>query len=490
MIEKLKQLGKDSIIYGLGGVLARTIGFFVLPILTRIFTPADYGTIELLTTVSGFVHVFMSLGMDSAQTYYFYESRDNEHKKKVIRTTLGFYISWGIIIFLICFGLIPVFNQILFDGESPEIYFIMVLVTAFFTNLQSNFTNLFRLLFKPWNYLTTSLTNTILGYGLAILLVVYLQKHISGYLFGHIISAVTVMLVSVFLLAVYLDGKFSWNLLKDMLKYGTPLFPTSFALWLIRLSDRYFLAQYLDLKDVGIYAVGAKFALIIALGTQAFRLSWMPLSMSISKEPDANKFYLILGKGYLVLGSIGVIILTGISMPLMMLLTIPEYYSGFKVVGLLSYGAIFYGFYTISGLGVWLGKKTIYVTVAIMVSAIMNLAFNATLIPIMGIIGAGLASCLAHVVGNLLTLYFSEKHYPIGFSMISVIGIILLTLLIIFTQIFILDSDIIPVVKYSIIAIICVISTISLIYFGIGKDNLIKLFRLLKATIENRNNRV
>ncbi len=275
-----------------------------------------------------------------------------------------------------------------------------------------------------------------------------------------------------------------------MLKYGIPLFPSSFALWLIRLSDRYFLAQYLDLKDVGIYGVGAKFALIIALGTQAFRLSWMPLSMSISKEPDANRFYLILGRGYLVFGSIGVVILTGLSMPLMMLLTAPGYYSGFKVVGLLSYGAIFYGFYTISGLGIWLGKKTIYMTVVIMVSAVMNLAFNATLIPLMGIIGAGLASCLAYVVGNLMMLYFSEKHYSIGFSMISVIAITLFTLLAIFVQIFVLDSGIISIVKYSIVAIICVVSVISLIYFGIGKDNLMKLFRLLKTAIVNRNTKV
>ncbi len=131
MIEKLKQLGRDSIIYGLGGVLAKAIGFFVLPIFTRVFTPADYGTIELLTTISGFVHVFMSLGMDSAQTYYFYENKEDEHKRKVIRTTLGFYIFWGTIILLICFSSIPVFNRILFDGKSPRIYFIMVLATAF-----------------------------------------------------------------------------------------------------------------------------------------------------------------------------------------------------------------------------------------------------------------------------------------------------------------------------------------------------------------------
>ena len=54
ILNRFKQLGKDSIIYGLGGILAKSVSFFMLPIYTRIFSPSDYGTIEMLTVIKQF----------------------------------------------------------------------------------------------------------------------------------------------------------------------------------------------------------------------------------------------------------------------------------------------------------------------------------------------------------------------------------------------------------------------------------------------------
>ena len=59
-MSRLKQLGKYSLVYGLGGILARSIGFFTLPIYTRIFTPADYGTIEMLGVLASFARPLWS----------------------------------------------------------------------------------------------------------------------------------------------------------------------------------------------------------------------------------------------------------------------------------------------------------------------------------------------------------------------------------------------------------------------------------------------
>jgi len=75
MKHRLKQLGKDSLIYGIGGVLAKGIGFFLLPVYTRIFTPADYGTIEMLTVLNSFLGSILVMGMDSAQSFYFFEQK-------------------------------------------------------------------------------------------------------------------------------------------------------------------------------------------------------------------------------------------------------------------------------------------------------------------------------------------------------------------------------------------------------------------------------
>jgi O-antigen/teichoic acid export membrane protein len=37
-MSRLKQLGKDSLIYGIGGIFAKGVSFFLLPVYTRIVT--------------------------------------------------------------------------------------------------------------------------------------------------------------------------------------------------------------------------------------------------------------------------------------------------------------------------------------------------------------------------------------------------------------------------------------------------------------------
>src|SRR5438876_10203653 len=44
----LKKIGTNTLIYSLGGILGRAIGFVMIPVYTRYLTPADYGIIELL----------------------------------------------------------------------------------------------------------------------------------------------------------------------------------------------------------------------------------------------------------------------------------------------------------------------------------------------------------------------------------------------------------------------------------------------------------
>ena len=50
-----KKLAKDSFIYGLGGLFTNGITFLLSPIYTRIFSPSEYGTIEMLLIISNFV---------------------------------------------------------------------------------------------------------------------------------------------------------------------------------------------------------------------------------------------------------------------------------------------------------------------------------------------------------------------------------------------------------------------------------------------------
>jgi len=71
----LRQLLNDSVIYGLGGAFSKSIALLTLPILTRIFSPKDFGEIEMLSVIGSLLAAGLNLGLDSAQSKFFFKEK-------------------------------------------------------------------------------------------------------------------------------------------------------------------------------------------------------------------------------------------------------------------------------------------------------------------------------------------------------------------------------------------------------------------------------
>ena len=58
----IRSLLSDTVIYGLGDVADRAAGFLLLPIITLLLDPADYGICGLFGTASYILFLFFSMG--------------------------------------------------------------------------------------------------------------------------------------------------------------------------------------------------------------------------------------------------------------------------------------------------------------------------------------------------------------------------------------------------------------------------------------------
>ena len=74
----IKSLGKESLIYGTGHVLARLITFLLLPIYTHVFSPEEYGVISLAYAFMGFSLMLYRYGMDTALMKYSVQLNGND----------------------------------------------------------------------------------------------------------------------------------------------------------------------------------------------------------------------------------------------------------------------------------------------------------------------------------------------------------------------------------------------------------------------------
>ncbi|MCC7094126.1 MAG: oligosaccharide flippase family protein, partial [Ignavibacteriaceae bacterium] len=66
MFDKLKELTKDTAIYGISTMIGRFLNFILVPLYTNIFSPADYGIIQLIYAYMAILNIVFIYGLDSA----------------------------------------------------------------------------------------------------------------------------------------------------------------------------------------------------------------------------------------------------------------------------------------------------------------------------------------------------------------------------------------------------------------------------------------
>ena len=70
MFDKLKELTKDTAIYGISTIVGRFLNFILVPFYTNIFAPSEYGIIQLIYAYIGILIIVYVYGLDSAFLKY------------------------------------------------------------------------------------------------------------------------------------------------------------------------------------------------------------------------------------------------------------------------------------------------------------------------------------------------------------------------------------------------------------------------------------
>ena len=74
------------------------------------------------------------------------------------------------------------------------------------------------------------------------------------------------------------------------MRFGLPRLPHGVAHQIMAVSDRDILTRFVTLAEVGLYSVGASFAMAMELFLSAFEYAWAPFYFA-TKEPDAKRDY-------------------------------------------------------------------------------------------------------------------------------------------------------------------------------------------------------
>jgi len=419
-MSRLEQLGRDSLVYGLGAVVAKGIGFLLLPVYTRVFSPADYGAIEMLTTIAALLSAVLAMGMDSAQSFYFFQCREGgrAERARLISAILQWRLIWGTAIVAAATVASPLLNAALFGGHLSWPYFAVAFAGALFMQWMSQSVEVFRLLYRPWPYVLVTLAQSLGAAALILLLVIGFDQGLLGYFVGSTVATVFAAVVGWYGARDYLDlGTLHSHWWPRLLRFGAPLVPAGVAMYVMNTSDRWFILHYQGEAALGIYAVGARFALVMALVIETFRKAWWPIAMDAMHSADGPQTFRTIARVFMGAGVAMVVYITFLSPWLVRWFTAPAFHDAWPLVGVLAWQSLFYGFYLVASAGIWKAERTKMAMLIMFLAAAINIGLNWLLVPPFGGVGAAVATALSFGAWILTALWMSERLWRVGFPL-------------------------------------------------------------------------
>ncbi len=439
MLKQLKQLGSDSLIYGLSGIITRMIGIFLIPIYTRLFVPEDYGIINLINTTFYLLGLIVVCAMDTATGRWFYDSTEEADHKKTFGTWIWFQFFLSAIIAVLVIIFSPYLVNTFFKEKGKVLYFILPAISMVTNMLPGIISNWYRVHRRPVATVIFSVSQTIVTIGLSVLFVIVLRWHITGVFAALAISSAIFSIVALQQMHGWFDIQyFNKARLKPMLTYALPFIPAAIAYWLLNSTDSYFLAYFKDKAEVGLFGIGASLAAGIALFTGAFQQAWGPFAFSIMNDVKAKQVYahVFLLFGY-TMGFLAASLML-FAPEVLMFLTAPAYYGAAWVAGILGYNLVLIGFTYIASIGISIAKVTAPYGYAMLFATILTIILDIILIPKYGKEGSAIATVAAQLLVPAYLFYKGQKVYPVPYKyaevMIAMAGMAVLVILVRFIK--------------------------------------------------------
>ena len=439
MLNKLKELTKDTAIYGISTMVGRFLNFILVPFFTNIFDPNEYGYVMLLYAYIGLFNIIFVYGLDSAFLKYaaFKDIGDDKDNFSTPYLSILFtsILFTGFIILL----RIPIGYAISLPVNYNYLIIYSVLIIFFDSNASIPFLKL-RLERKAKYFSFLKVLNITINIAANFILILKFKLGIEAIFISNLIASA---LTLIFLLPTILKNfkpKIHSLLYKRLLKFGIPYLPAGLAVMMVQVIDVPILQALTDVDTVGIYKANYKLGIFMMLFVSMFQYAWQPFFLNNAKEENAKEIFSKVLTYFTVVGSVLLITLSLFISELVKInfagfyLLGEKYWSGISIVPIILLGYFFNGLYVVFSAGIYIEEKSVFAPIVTGLGALVNVAVNYALIPQMNIIGAALATLASYVVMAagyyIVTQKYYHIHYEYGkilkmFFAIAVIGFLL-----------------------------------------------------------------
>lgn len=398
--------------YTLSNIVATGIPFLLLPLLTRVLTPQDYGVVAMFGVVVSVFGAMAGLGSNGAVEVRYFE---------LGRAAMASYVSACMLILVA-----SVMALLFVSWMSADILQALtsipsswILVCVAVAALQ--FVTLLRLSIwqvegKASKYALMQVSQSGLNAALSVALVLGLGMAWTGRLWGIALSAALMGGVALKSLSKdrWLTRRVQRNHVRDALRFGTPLVLHLIGGLLISTVDRWILTNLLDVAQTGIYSVALQIGMVISLITGAANKAYAPwLFRHLPHQTDLEKIRLIRYTYAYFLGILGLAVLIGLVAPtLLSVLVGRSFQAASTIVPLVAIGYAFGGMYFMVTNYVFVAGATARLSLITVTAGGINLLCTYWLVQGHGISGAGYGFVVSQLFLFLGTWALAQSVHP------------------------------------------------------------------------------
>ena len=443
-----KRLASQTAIYGISSIVGRVLNYLLVPVYTAYFAAADFGIVTGLYAYVSFLNVVFTYGLET--TFFRFANRPEANRTGLYNRVLSLLLLSSAGLTLILALLARPLLALMHIPASNKLFAVwMALILGIDAVAAIPFARL-RLENKARKFAAIRLANIVVYVALNLFFIVLCPAVLRagpgvalaglrplvaavydpalgvGYVFlsNLLASALTLLLLG----GELLDFRFRWpdlGFLRPLLAYALPLMLMGLAGMVNETLDRILLPMWLPkgfyaglsaLAAVGVYGACYKLSIFMSLVIQAFRYAAEPFFFSQSTEKNSPATFALVLKWFTLCCTL---IFVGISLNLSwigpLFLKRPVYLQGLGVVPVLLLANLFLGVYY--NLSVWfkLTDKTYFGTYIGAAGAVLTIALNFVLIPVLGYLGSAWATLACYFMMAALCWWLGERHFPVPY---------------------------------------------------------------------------
>jgi O-antigen/teichoic acid export membrane protein len=429
----MRQIGRHSLIYGAGLLLGRAVAFIMLPIYTRVLTPADFGALQLIETTLEVISIIAGSRLAAGVFHYYHKESTNEGKRAVLSTALVVLVlSYGLAAGATYLFAPHIAKWVFGVGDAAGVGYIRIAAASLFLNsflvVPLAFLQLGE---RSMLFVGLNVARLVLQLSLNILLVVDLRIGVAGILLSTLFTNLVFAAVLTWLLLSAVGMRVSRSAAGDLLRFGLPFVATQGATFIATFGDRYFLRSAADTAAVGVYGLAYQFGfLLAAVGYEPFNNYWEPKRFALARRPDRDALYaraFIYFNVLLMTVAVGITLFVG---DVIHVMATPPFFGAAAIAPVVVIAYVLQSWTGFHNLGIMLRERTQYITIANWVGAIVALVGYAVLIPRWFGMGAAVATVLSFGVRELLVYVWSQRLWrveydwrPVGRIVVLAVGV-------------------------------------------------------------------